>query len=168
MIREVTRCPYCGHVSAGLDDDRPELVMAPDRADGRPCEHLAFVCVVLDVGPAGTEDRVLDRSGQWLWVRGEGLRVIGFGPSGQLAGTVSVIACELLPDEERLVTPYRVAGGTASEREDDRRGGGNLRPTGPGGERLEGVLGGWGSFPTTPDAPVAEVRRLAGREAPGR
>lgn len=46
MIRTVAWCPYCG-AAAGVDDDRPALVVGPVRAGGRPCPHLAFVAAAL-------------------------------------------------------------------------------------------------------------------------
>src|SRR5262245_10691740 len=136
MIRDAARCPFCGVVAAGLDADRPELVMAPDRANGRVCEHLAFVSVGLGAYRAGEDGLVPERSGQWLWVRGEGLRTLGVGPAGPLAECVDAIACELLPDDMRLATPYRITGGTAMEREDARSGSGAFPLTGSRGRRL--------------------------------
>lgn len=166
VIYTVAKCPYCGEVAAGLDADRTELVTAPDRADGRPCQHLAFVSVGLDVGPAGLDTRVSERCCQWLWVRGEGVRRLGLDPAGPLAECVDVIACELLPDSMQLVTPYRISGSTAIEREEVRRGSGLLRWTDTDGQRLEGILDGWGLFSETPDALVREVCDMAGEHDP--
>jgi len=44
MIRGVSRCPYCGDLSAGVDDDRPTLVLAPDRAGGRARTWRSCAC----------------------------------------------------------------------------------------------------------------------------
>ncbi len=122
MISTVARCPYCGAVAAGLDAHRAALALAPDRAGGRVCDHLAFVSVGRDVWPRGGDARVPGRNGQWLWVRREGLRVSGTRPAGPLVMYVNEIACELLPSAQ-----YRIGGGTEYEREEARRGGGSPR-----------------------------------------
>src|SRR5262245_23272531 len=118
MIREVARCPYCGAVSAGVDDDPAAFVLAPDRADGRPCPHLAFVSVSLDVSYPGCPDALWARGGCWLWVRGE-------APREQrrldpLHEYVLLLAGEWLSGGELPATEFRVGGGTAVDREEAR------------------------------------------------
>jgi hypothetical protein len=40
VIRQLTRCPYCGGCEVAVDD-RPDLVFDPE-GDGKPCAHLAW------------------------------------------------------------------------------------------------------------------------------
>lgn len=68
MIREVSRCPYCGRMSAEIDDDVPAPVMPP----GRGCGHLAFVIASLEAYDPVAGGSDISRTGHWLWVRGGG------------------------------------------------------------------------------------------------
>jgi hypothetical protein len=162
MIREVSRCPYCGHVSAGVDDDRPGLVIAPDRADGRGCSHLAFVWASLDARCQTTERPVPGRAGHWLWVRGEGVRLLPEGPADPLAEYVEEVACGSLAAASLPTTAYRIGGGAAGERDAARPGSGEFPLAPRGGRPVAGILDGHGLYSPAPDALVAEVRRLAG------
>lgn len=161
MIRNVCVCPYCGDVAAGVDDDGPALVLAPDRADDRPCPHLAFVCVSLDAYELSRGNRVPHRTGHWLWVRGQGPQALPRGPADSLSDYVDQVALELLAGESLPSVEYQVTGGTAGLREDDRAGTGEFPIQSAGGPALAAILDGHGLFSRTPDALVAEVRRLA-------
>lgn len=161
MTHEVARCPYCGTASARLDDAGPDLRMAPPRAAGRGCGHLAFLSVGLEArGPVGRLDQARTRA--WLWVRGEGVRAVPAGTVDPLAEYVELIACGIpIEGEPPLVTEYRVGGGTAWDRESSKPGSGEIR-LGPRGGAT-GLLDGHGLYSPAPDALVAEVCRRVGQ-----
>lgn len=160
MIRGVSNCPYCGDLSAGVDDDGPALVLAPDRAGGRPCGHLAFLSVSLAAYDQ-THRLVPGRTGHWLWVRGEGTWVLPGGPTGGLAAAVEEIVCGMVAVEPPSAVEYRVGGATAGCREIDRPGSGEFPLARRGGPGLVAVFDAHGLYGPDPDALVAHVRWLA-------
>ena len=168
MVREVARCPYCGRVSARLDDAGPELVMAPERDGGAGCRHLAFLSVGLEaVDPGGVRDDGWTRV--WLWVRGKGLRLVPPGKIDYLVERVDLIACQSpVVGEAPPATEYRIGGMTAGDRERDRPGTGEFPLRAAAGRRLVGIFDGWGLYSTSPDALVEEVRRRVVRHDGGR
>src|SRR5437773_10388563 len=109
MIREVARCPYCGEVSAGIDDDRPTLVMAPDRAGGRPCLHPAIVLASLEAYRLCRGTPHPGRTAHWPWLLGEATRRLPGGPAGRLSGYVALLAFG--PPVAGLPATERRAGG---------------------------------------------------------
>jgi hypothetical protein len=163
MIRTVSVCPYCRDRSAGVDDDVPALVLAPDRADARPCPHLAFVIASLVAHRRRSGRDVPERSGRWLWVRGEGARSLPDGPTDPLGEYVDTLACGMYAGDSLPATVYRVAGGTAGVREAERPGTGDFLLRTPDGRTLAAYLDGFGVYSPTPDALVGEVRELAAR-----
>jgi hypothetical protein len=165
MIRTVSVCPYCRTPSAGVDDDVPTLVLAPDRADARPCPHLALVIVFL-MGyrrqSGGLED---GRSGHWLWVRGEGPRELPMSPTDPLIEYVYKLVGGTCARRFRPRTTYRVDGAESEVREAIRPGSGDFPLRTTGGPALAALLDAFGVYSRTPDTLVAEVRSRAGRWA---
>jgi hypothetical protein len=162
MIRGVSRCPYCGDLSAGVDDDRPALVLAPDRAGGRPCPHLAFLCVSLTAYESDTGHRSFGRTGHWFWALGEGARLLPDGPVDRLSEHVDGVMFEYAVDEALPAGEYRVGGGTVGTRERDRPGSGEFPLDPRGGPDVAAYLDACGLYAPDPDALVAEIHRLAG------
>ncbi|HYH64469.1 MAG TPA: hypothetical protein VD866_07200 [Urbifossiella sp.] len=162
MIRGVSTCPYCGDLSAGVDDDRPSLVLAPDRAGGRPCPHLAFLCVSLTAYDPDTHDKVPGRTGHWLWTPGDGTRALPTGPIDPLSMYVDEVMCGMLAGESLPAGEHRVGGATAGFRDADRPGSGEFPLARQGGHEVAAYLDGHGLYARNPDALVAEIRRLAG------
>ena len=162
MIRGVSSCPYCGSLSAGVDDDHPAFVLAPDRADGRACPHLAFVSVSLAAYDPDTHRPVPERTGHWRWTCGEGARVLPDGPDDPLSEYVEEIVCGSLAGESLPAGEYRVGGATAGARDHDRPGTGEFPLAHAGRREIAAIFDGHGLYGPDPDALVAEVRRLAG------
>jgi hypothetical protein len=167
MVRVVARCPYCGRVSARLDDAGPDLVMAPERDGGAGCRPMAFLSVGLEAfDPDGVRDDGWTRV--WLWVRGKGLRLVPSGKIDYLAEQVDLIAWQIpVEGEDPPRTDYRIGGMAYWEREADRPGTGEF-PLRVAGRRLVGVFDGLGLYSTDPDALVKEVHRRVVRPDCGR
>ena len=166
MIREIGRCPYCGEVPAGVDDDLPAFVLAPDRGDGRPCRHLAFVLVSLEAYRVRRGDAVPARSGHWLWVRDEGLIRLPDGPVDPLSEYLDLLACGHLAGDMLPVTEYQLSGGTAGVRESQRPGSGEFPLAVARGPRLAASIDGWAICSPAPEILVVEARRLAATDEP--
>jgi hypothetical protein len=50
MIKNQSKCPYCGQCVVAYDWDANKIVFNPDQAKPNPCEHLAYVgvyCITL-------------------------------------------------------------------------------------------------------------------------
>ena len=157
MVREVVRCPYCGRVSAELDDARVGLRVLGGRRG--PCPHAAFVSVgVTGSDPAGRPDDAL--TWLWLWTRGRGLeRLPRLTP---LAEAVDLVACGIpVEGGPPLDAEYRAAGMTADERDDDAPGSGTVALVAPDGRAAEGLFDGHGLYAPDPAALVAALRRWA-------
>lgn len=166
MICGVAYCPYCGELSAGVDVDRDvgslAFVLAPDRADGRPCPHLAFVVATVSASDPRTGKDLLEQSRLWLWVRGEGTRLMPSIEGDRLGDHVHGIVCGSWAAEGNPSGEHRITGATALGRERNRPGSGAFRLRAVGRRRqVDALLDGWGMYAPDPDALVAEVRRLA-------
>lgn len=159
MIRSVSRCPYCGHLSAGVDDKQLEFVLAPDRGDAQPCPHLAFIWVGLHAMTRSCRD-IPEGSRVWLWVRGEGAKLVPDMRDAPLAEYVSGIACDAEVEESLPKCEYRIGGASAGDREEERPGSGEFRIYLPSGRRVVALLDGWGVYAPDTNALVAEVRRF--------
>jgi hypothetical protein len=166
VIRNVSNCPYCGSLSAGVDDETPELVLAPDRADGRPCEHLAFLIVSLNAYRRRGGREEPRRTGHWLWVRGNGVTAVPDEPFDPLSDYVDMLACGMYAGDSLPVTVYLVAGAAAGTRERERPGSGEFPLSSRCGPALAAYLDAFGIYSPAPDTLVAEVRYLAARLAP--
>ncbi|VTU00919.1 unnamed protein product [Gemmataceae bacterium] len=167
MLRNVSTCPYCGQVSAAVDDEGPDLVLAPDLAGGVPCGHLAFVVASLEAYDSRDGARVPERTGHWLWVRGAGTRSLPHGPVDPLSACVDEVACGFPLGGPAPGVPYAVGGATAGVRDAVRPGSGEF-PLGPlWGGPVSGFLDALALYSLRPDELVAEVRRLAAGVARG-
>jgi hypothetical protein len=162
MIRGVSHCPYCGHLSAGVDDDYPDFVLAPDRAGGRVCRHLAFVSASLAVYDLEADRPMPGLSGHWRWTRGEGTLVLPDGPIDPVSEYVEEVVCGSLAGASLPAGEYRVGGGTAGARDRARPGSGEFPLPYADWGTITAVFDGHGLYGPDPDALVAEVRRLAG------
>jgi hypothetical protein len=164
MIREVARCPYCHGGVIAVDDDPLTLLLNPDRACAEPCPHLAFATVLLHAyGPGSGMRAVEGHTAAWLWVRGEGPRRLPWDRFDPLADYLGGIAGEDYTDD-RPAVEYRLAGGTAGEREEARPGTGEFAlPARGAGPQLHGILDGWAFYSPDPAALVEAVHTLVGR-----
>ena len=152
MMREVARCPYCRAVSATVDCSVPSFQLA-----SVICSHAAFLSVGLDASrDNGRRDR--SRSGSWFWARG--CHAIHSGESSILSRYVDNIACGLFSETDYPKSPYKVGGGTATEREIIRPGSGEFPLPPPG--TLLGTFDGWGIYSRDPQDLIREVKQLAG------
>jgi hypothetical protein len=160
MIRNVSCCPHCGAISAGVDDETMSLVLAPDRADGEPCKHLAFIFVSVLAYGQRSGRHYPKRDSHWLWTRGTGLRVLMW-PVDPFSNYVHLLVWGMLAGESLPTTEYRLDQGSVEMREAARAGSGVFPLPSSGGPALEGHLDGVGMYSPNPTALVAEVRRLA-------
>lgn len=160
MIREICRCPYCGEGVVAVDDDLPEIVFDPDRPAGSPCPHLAFAWV-------GLHAAVECRAGFWLWALGEGLRrLLPGGPPEPLEDYINELCCDMSAEPPLSGVEFRIVGGTAGQREEQRLGSGDfwLAAEGAGDDLIDAYLDAWGIYAPDPGALGAVVRELvAGR-----
>jgi hypothetical protein len=165
MIREVARCPYCLGGVIAVDDDQVTVVFDPGRVGGTPCSHLAFASIGLGVYDGDNGKLVEQRGGEWVWVRGEGLRQVPSGRLDRLTDYLDMLACDLLPDgESRPAVEYQVTGATAGEREEAHPGTGEFSLPNPGnGPPFDCLLDGWGFYAPAPEALVEAVHPLVGR-----
>jgi len=159
MIRSVSHCPYCGHLSAGIDDKQLEFVLAPDHGDGQPYPHLAFVWVGLHALTRSCRI-VSEGSRVWFWIRGEGTKLVPDMRKAPLAEYVSGICCDDEVEESHPQGEYRIGGASAGGREEERPGSGEFHLHLPSSQRVVAILDGYGIYGPDPDALVAEVRRF--------
>lgn len=163
MIREIARCPYCGQ-AAGLDDDGPAVVFAPDRARTEACPHLAFLWAALEAyrGRRGDLARYSRRrSAVWLYEHGRGLyRHRGIHDEPISGYILDLVYGFLERDECVTEVKFSIDGGTAQEREEVREGAGYFTLTTATGRNLRAELHGWAVFSPSPEEFAATVRRL--------
>ena len=142
-----------------MDDDGPTLIVAPDRADGRPCPHAAFVVATLDTYFTSSGQPCKERYGDWLWVRETGIE-IPTTPLDPLHAYVLDMAYEMLADESLPAVEFRIGWATAGCREAAAPGSGELNLLSHGARPF-------GPFLTVRDSSRRRQTRCRGDAAPG-
>lgn len=165
MHRFLARCPYCDRGEVLVDYYRPVLVFDRGGAKAKPCPHLAFLSAALGVYPAKSEDMVDERSGNWFYVLGKGLRDMPLhGPLDSLMDFIDHLACDLLPDDELYPdVEYQVVGGPCS----DLISGCEFAIHDAPGTRLQAILDGWAIYSCRPAQLVKVAQEIAGHHWDG-
>jgi hypothetical protein len=164
MIRTVESCPYC-NAAIGIDDRTGDIVFNPDRADPAPCPHLTCFWIILAVEPEGDPEEV--RATDWFWEYGQGLRC-GRGDEKRMPIEADELWDFLTSYPQPPWIPkatHIVVGGSAIEREEQRRGSGVLvidRGNGWG----RGHLDDWVMFALHPSEVIEEVKHRMWDERP--
>lgn len=117
MSRFLARCPYCDRGEIVIDYLRPALIFDRGGANAKPCPHLAFLSATLAVYPEKSKDIAEERSGNWFYVYGKGLRDMPLhGPVDHLMDYIDNLVCELLPEEALYPdVEHEVVGGPHSD-----------------------------------------------------
>jgi hypothetical protein len=157
MIREISRCPYCGSVLA-FDDERRGIVYDPDRVSRGACPHLALASVLVEAMcemPDGESVPAPEHTCSLVFCQGEGWQV---GQEGPFADYVVYLVCGDHPDQYLPPVKHQIVGANALEREEMTAGSGYFRIPCKDHTITAGFYA-WGVYSRTPRALVEEVQR---------
>jgi GNAT superfamily N-acetyltransferase len=190
MIRPFARCPYC-RCEVAVDAVTPRLVLGAESGD-KPCAHLAAAVASLRVcrlTDGDAEEEVPERSGEWLFLHGSGVRPYERRGSLQLLKEADPALLQAKSDWSQVAPlleyrdegwylllkklqdgrfqPWqplnvecRIDGGTSDMLDDASPGTGSFPLPGPDGVALRATLTGWAAFSPEPARCAAEVSGL--------